>query len=110
MQMYSIQYGVCNILYCKNFHSSNQVQILSLLNLHFIVSFHEKSGGIIYLLKLFVIQVLNVCHSLLDTLKKHAVWSTKPTHTWPRVEIKGGDEFSKNFLTPGGGSKGRDDF
>ena len=85
--MYSIQYGVCNILYCKNFHSSNQVQILSLLNLHFIVSFHEKSGRIIYLLKLFVFQVLNVCHSLLDTLKKHAVWSTKPTQfrhcTWP---------------------------
>ena len=66
---------------------SNQVQILSLLNLHFIVSFHEKSGRIIYLLKLFVFQVLNVCHSLLDTLKKHAVWSTKPTQfrhcTWP---------------------------
>ena len=24
---------------------------------------------------------------------------------WPRVEIKGGDEFSKNFLTPGGGPR-----
>ena len=28
-----------------------------------------------------------------------------PIHTWPRVEIKGGDEFSKNFLTPGGGPR-----
>ena len=26
-------------------------------------------------------------------------------HTWPRVEIKGGDEFSKNFLTPGRGPR-----
>ena len=26
-------------------------------------------------------------------------------HTWPRVEIKGGDEFSKNFQTPGGGPR-----
>ena len=38
-----------------------------------------------------------------EMIKKNA------SHTWPRVEIKGGDEFSKNFLTPGG-SKGRDDF
>ena len=35
--------------------------------------------------------------------------SFRGPHTWPRVEIKGGDEFSKKFLTPGG-SKGRDDF
>ena len=26
-------------------------------------------------------------------------------HTWPRVEIKGGDEFSKFFQTPGGGPR-----
>ena len=51
------------------------------------MSSKAMSIQVFYLLKSFVFQVLNVCHSLLDTLKKHAVWSTKPTQfrhcTWP---------------------------
>ena len=34
-----------------------------------------------------------------EMIKKNA------SHTWPRVEIKGGDEFSKNFQTPVGGPR-----
>ena len=35
---------------------------------------------------------------------------SSPPHTWPRVEIKGGDEFSKKFQTPGGGGQGEGNF